>query len=124
MSPKPATGRKVVAYDRLGFGESDPFPGKLGLRFIREEACGDFRALHSSLGLGDFIVLGHSVGGGMAIAIAATWPHASFCMEQTTSMAVVVKPSASHRSPRAARRSPTRKYPGMAADSGEQLEFP
>ena len=32
-----ATSRRVIAYDRLGFGRSDPFPGKLALDFVREE---------------------------------------------------------------------------------------
>jgi pimeloyl-ACP methyl ester carboxylesterase len=69
-----ATGRHVVAYDRLGFGQSDPHPGKLEVGFVREEASGDFAAVRSRLGIGSFIVLGHSVGGGMAVSIAAAWP--------------------------------------------------
>ncbi|MGH8437583.1 MAG: alpha/beta fold hydrolase [Pseudomonas sp.] len=30
-----ATGREVVAYDRLGFGQSDEYPGRLPLQGIR-----------------------------------------------------------------------------------------
>lgn len=68
-----ATGRDVVAYDRLGFGRSDPHPGKLGRGFIETEADGGFRALIERLETGKFIAFGHSVGGGMAIGCAARW---------------------------------------------------
>lgn len=68
-----ATGRTVIAYDRLGFGQSDPHPGKLTNRFVHDEAHGGFRALRDHLGIGKFIAFGHSVGGGMAIAGAAAW---------------------------------------------------
>ena len=61
-----ATRRDVLAYDRLGFGQSDPYPGTLGPGFVAREAETVFPAVHQGLGLGDFIVLGHSVGGGMA----------------------------------------------------------
>lgn len=65
-------GRDVIAYDRLGFGRSDPHPGKLSpLHFIQDEALGGFRNLRESLELDHFIVFGHSVGGGMAIGCAA-----------------------------------------------------
>jgi len=66
-----ATGRQVVAYDRLGFGESAAHPGKLGLDFINAEAEGDFNAVRTQLGLDRFVLLGHSVGGCMAINCAA-----------------------------------------------------
>lgn len=33
-----ATEREVIAYDRLGFGQSDAHPGKLPMHFIRDEA--------------------------------------------------------------------------------------
>jgi pimeloyl-ACP methyl ester carboxylesterase len=67
-----ATGRDVVAYDRLGFGQSDPHPGKLTNRFVVDEANAGFRAICEQLQIGHFVVFGHSVGGGMAIACAAT----------------------------------------------------
>jgi pimeloyl-ACP methyl ester carboxylesterase len=69
-----ATGRDVMAYDRLGFGQSDPHPGRLERDFVRDEACHAFRCLREALGIGRFVALGHSVGGGMAVACAAAYP--------------------------------------------------
>ncbi|MDE2201702.1 MAG: alpha/beta hydrolase [Burkholderiaceae bacterium] len=69
-----ATGRRVIAYDRLGFGKSDPYPGALAPGFIQQEAHGAFAALVEQLEVGRFVVLGHSVGGGMAVSIAAAYP--------------------------------------------------
>ncbi|MBM7130621.1 alpha/beta hydrolase [Dyella mobilis] len=66
--------RTVIAYDRLGFGQSDAHPGTLGNGFIHEEARGDFLALRRHLGIGAFIAFGHSVGGGMAVGCAAEYP--------------------------------------------------
>lgn len=68
-----ATGRRVIAYDRLGFGRSDPHVGPPPPGFIQAEAATWFPLLRERLGLGRFAVLGHSVGGGMAIHIAARW---------------------------------------------------
>ncbi len=66
------TGRKVIAYDRLGFGRSDPHPARLAPpEFITDEAHGDFRAVLGHFEIKDFAVLGYSVGGGMGIGIAA-----------------------------------------------------
>lgn len=72
-----ATGRRVIAYDRLGFGRSDPHPGTLAADFIAREATTTFARVRESLGLDRFIAFGHSVGGGMAVACAAA--HASHC---------------------------------------------
>ncbi|MDR4126961.1 alpha/beta fold hydrolase [Yanghanlia caeni] len=69
-----ATGRDVVAYDRLGFGRSDPRTGRPSLHFIQEEAHHVFPALCERLGIDRFVVLGHSVGGGMAVHCAAHLP--------------------------------------------------
>ncbi len=69
-----AAGRCVVAYDRLGFGRSDTYPGALGPGFVDEEATGGFAAVRDHLEIGDFLVFGHSVGGGMATVCAATYP--------------------------------------------------
>lgn len=71
-----ATGLPVVAYDRLGFGRSDANPGRLGRDFIADEARTGFAAVRGQLGIGRFVALGHSVGCGMAIAAADTFPDA------------------------------------------------
>lgn len=69
-----ATRRSVVAYDRLGFGESDACAGELPAGFIHEEASKVVPALLEALGHDDFIAFGHSVGGGMASVSAALMP--------------------------------------------------
>jgi len=70
-----AASRDVIAYDRLGFGRSDPNPEKLPpLQFIHNEADDGFRYLHEALKLRRFIAFGHSVGGGMAAGCAARYP--------------------------------------------------
>jgi len=70
-----ATGRRVVAYDRLGFGRSDPHPGHLTLGFVAAEAA-NVPLLCEALGIADFVACGHSVGGGMAVAASAALPNA------------------------------------------------
>ena len=72
-----ATGRPVIAYDRLGYGKSDPYPGRLPLDFIRRQARTEFAALRDGLRLDRMILFGHSVGGGMAVAAAAAYPDAT-----------------------------------------------
>lgn len=66
-----ATERAVVAYDRLGFGRSDAYPGALPLTFIHDEAVTVVARLREALGLSTMVPFGHSVGGAMAIATAA-----------------------------------------------------
>lgn len=67
------TGRTVVAYDRLGFGKSDPRTDRLSLDFIADEARTYFPELCRQLGIDRFIAMGHSVGGGMAVNCAAAF---------------------------------------------------
>lgn len=69
-----ATGRTVIAYDRLGFGQSDPHPGPLPLTFIHDEAATVVPVLCDALHLSTMVLFGHSVGGGIAIATAAHLP--------------------------------------------------
>ncbi|WP_248730105.1 MULTISPECIES: alpha/beta fold hydrolase [Halomonadaceae] len=71
-----ATGRQVIAYDRLGYGRSDPYPGTLPLSFIDDEAHGTFRCVRDALGFERFTLLGHSVGGSMAVVAAGHYPQA------------------------------------------------
>ena len=66
-----ATRRRVVAYDRLGFGRSDARAGRPSKDFVAEEASAIFPTVRDRLAIGRFVVAGHSVGGGMAVEIAA-----------------------------------------------------
>ena len=66
-----ATQRDVIAYDRLGFGRSSARDARPSIDFIDEEGV-FFPALADALGLKRFVLFGHSVGGAMALAIAAT----------------------------------------------------
>lgn len=68
-----ATGRTVIAYDRLGFGASDPHPGDLPPGFIEDEAAGASSAVRERLRLDRFVLFGHSVGGAMAAGCAAAF---------------------------------------------------
>jgi pimeloyl-ACP methyl ester carboxylesterase len=68
------TGPPVIAYDRLGFGRSDPYPGALELEFVRNEGRYGLPALRAVFGLDRMILFGHSVGGGMAVPAAAGLP--------------------------------------------------
>jgi pimeloyl-ACP methyl ester carboxylesterase len=69
-----ATARPVVAYDRLGFGRSTRREAVPAVGFIREEAEVFFPAIAKALGLSGFLLFGHSVGGAMALMIAALHP--------------------------------------------------
>jgi pimeloyl-ACP methyl ester carboxylesterase len=66
-----ATSSEVIAYDRLGFGQSTPRHERPSKDFVTEEATRFFPALRRALGLNHYALLGHSVGGAMALAIAA-----------------------------------------------------
>lgn len=69
-----ATGRTVIAYDRIGFGQSSAYSGALPLSFIADEAQRSFAAVRDYFGLEQYVLLGHSVGGGMAVNAAAAYP--------------------------------------------------
>ncbi|HXY96714.1 MAG TPA: alpha/beta hydrolase [Steroidobacteraceae bacterium] len=66
-----AMSTEVIAYDRLGFGKSSARTGRPSADFVTDEATSFFPALRDALGLESFVLFGHSVGGAMAIAIAA-----------------------------------------------------
>lgn len=72
-----ATNRTIIAYDRLGFGQSDPYPGPIGLDLVEQEGRQDLTTVLNTLDVQQFILFGHSVGGGMSIAAAAH--HADTC---------------------------------------------
>lgn len=69
-----ASARPVIAYDRLGFGKSSPRDSLPDTGFILEEAQIYFPAVVQALDLESYILFGHSVGGGMALSIAALHP--------------------------------------------------
>jgi pimeloyl-ACP methyl ester carboxylesterase len=66
-----AVGRRVIAYDRLGFGKSDAYPGAIALDFVATEWSGGLAAVLAALNVDDFILFGHSVGGDMSVIAAA-----------------------------------------------------
>ncbi len=66
-----ATGRAVLAYDRLGFGRSAPRGDALALDFVPAEAAQVLPLLRAACGVPRFVAMGHSVGGGMAAHAAA-----------------------------------------------------
>jgi pimeloyl-ACP methyl ester carboxylesterase len=72
-----ATQRRVIAYDRLGFGRSDARHDTLPFSFIDDEPSQGFTALRKALGVERFIVMGHSVGGCMAVQCAGAY--AQYC---------------------------------------------
>ncbi|MFL6681899.1 MAG: alpha/beta fold hydrolase [Burkholderiaceae bacterium] len=76
------TGRRVIAYDRAGFGASDARGTRPSLDFIVEEATTWFPIVRRHFGIDRFAVLGHSVGGGMAVNIAAR--HSDSCTALVT----------------------------------------
>ncbi len=68
------TGRRVIAYDRIGFGKSSPRTDALDIDFIAHEARTIVPQLCTALRMAEFIACGHSVGGCMAIQTAASLP--------------------------------------------------
>ncbi|MCP1648202.1 alpha/beta fold hydrolase [Pseudomonas nitroreducens] len=83
------TGRQVIAYDRLGFGRSDQYPGALPLDFIDEEARTVFPLLQQLFGFERCVVFGHSVGGAMAVACVAQHPQACAALISESAQAFV-----------------------------------
>jgi len=67
-----ALNRHVIAYDRLGFGQSTQRTDRPASEFIDAEAERYFPAVQRALGLERFALFGHSVGGSMALRIAAS----------------------------------------------------
>jgi len=69
-----ATGRRVVAYSRLGHGFSDLPPAPLTVQFMHHEATVVVPALRAGLGLTAPVLVGHSDGGSIALVHAAAHP--------------------------------------------------
>ncbi len=71
-----ASARRVIAYDRLGFGRSDARADLPSPDFVVEEGRHALPAVLAQLGVDAFALFGHSVGGGMALCAAAQAPRA------------------------------------------------
>ena len=71
-----ATGRRTVAYSRLGFGRSSPRTKPYGPRFMHEEAEEILPALRRELAMPEVVLVGHSTGASMALLHAASEPAA------------------------------------------------
>lgn len=69
-----ATGRRAVAYSRLGHGDSDPPPTPRTASFMHEEAATVVPALCATLGVERPVLVGHSDGASIALIHAATHP--------------------------------------------------
>ena len=62
--------RNVISYDRIGFGQSSAVNESVKLSFIADEVI-PLTYILDALNIQSCILLGHSVGGGMAVAIAS-----------------------------------------------------
>lgn len=68
-----ASGRDVIANDRLGYGKSSPRYDVLPFDFIKKEAEIFFPLVKESFCIEEFILFGHSTGGSMSVEIAALY---------------------------------------------------
>jgi len=66
-----ASSRIVIAYDRLGFGRSSINKQSPSIDFIWQEADCFFHEIKIAVQFSQYYLFGHSVGGAMAIEIAA-----------------------------------------------------
>lgn len=66
-----ATGRRVIAYDRPGYGQSSPRTAPPPLGFIDRHAADVLAPLLDALGVARFVAVGHSTGASMALAAGA-----------------------------------------------------
>jgi pimeloyl-ACP methyl ester carboxylesterase len=67
-------GKPVVAYDRLGYGLSDAAQGLPQADFVALEAQVGLKPVLDQLNIERAILVGHSVGGGMAVNAAVQMP--------------------------------------------------
>lgn len=65
------SGRKVIAYDRFGYGRSDKRLDSLSMNFISEESEVFLPTILDQLHLKNFVIFGHSVGGPMSVICAS-----------------------------------------------------
>jgi pimeloyl-ACP methyl ester carboxylesterase len=75
-------GLLLISYDRPGYGESTPFPGR-----TVADAAADVVTIADKLGLNNFAVIGRSGGGPHALACAALVPRRVSCAAALVSLA-------------------------------------
>lgn len=68
------TGKPVVAFDRFGYGQSDAAQGLPPADFVAREGQAGLKPVLDQLNIDRAILLGHSVGGGMAVNAAVQMP--------------------------------------------------
>lgn len=68
------SGRRTVAYSRLGHGRSDPPPAPRGRSFLADEAATVVPALCAALSLDRPVLVGHSDGATIALLAATATP--------------------------------------------------
>lgn len=66
-----ATGSRVLAYSRYGYGRSDPITGPRSVDFMHREALSALPELLDRLAVHEPVLLGHSDGGSIALIHAA-----------------------------------------------------
>lgn len=69
-----ATGRSILAYDRIGFGQSTGVTGRVQPDFVRLEARQTLPIFRQHFHIAEFVVFGHSIGGGFAAGCALEYP--------------------------------------------------
>lgn len=69
-----AAGLPGLVYDRLGYGGSDPLPGKRRTEYLHEEAFNSLPEVLQRSGIRKAFLVGHSDGGSIALLFAAVHP--------------------------------------------------
>ena len=118
-----ATGRHVIAYDRLGFGRSTQRIEPPSVDFICEEALTFFPAIQHALGITRFSLFGHSVGGAMALVIAAAqWEGCDAVITEAAQAFVEARTLAAIRAAKAQLSEPER-FAKLADWHGEKARW-
>jgi pimeloyl-ACP methyl ester carboxylesterase len=69
-----ATGCRVIAWSRAGYGGSEPWPGPRTPRYLHREAEEALPILLASLGVQRPVLVGHSDGASIALIFASAFP--------------------------------------------------
>ncbi len=117
------TGRRVIAHDRLGFGQSEVSSARLPLDFISTECGTSLPPLLGTLKVEGLVLFGHSVGGGMSTAGAADFGARCVCLISESAQIFHeertfegIRRALPSLAPGSARRERLKKYHGEKAD--------